>query len=674
MVDFFEQQAAARKRTTLCVALYGAAVVAVTLCVVPVLVLTGLYLTAAVEPRGDRASAVARTFQGALHDPVATFSHGPNLVILIGALVATLSLILGASLVRYVSLRRGGAVVAEGLGARLVSPGTADLDERRLLNVVEEMALAASVPVPSVYIMEREDGVNAFAAGHSPSDAVVAVTRGTLQRLTREQLQGVVAHEFSHILNGDMRLNLRLMGLLYGIVCVGLLGHVLLRTGGSRRNNALPLAGLLLIVIGASGVLCARLIKAMISRQREYLADASAVQFTRSPEGIGGALRVIGGTGKQGRLDSGKASECSHMMFVSCVNSWMGGALATHPPLEDRIRRVDPQWDGSFLRGRDTSAPADRSTGGDEGQSGAGSARTVHGVPLAAVGLAGLAAAAASAKTGGKTGLLLAGELSAQQVFERVGAARAALAAIPERLRQLAREPFTARALLLAMLLDADTAISEAQLGSIAALLGGPTAQNTRVLAKELARNDRSIRLPLIDLSMAALATLSPEQYRAFRAAVTSTINADNRVDLFEVCLEQILIKHLDRRHLDARPVPVQYYALHRLGEPVAALFWAVAMAGTTDPAEAEKSVNAALARFSLSPVGRRAAADLPAEAIVNALGVMRSVAPKLRSRVLTACAELAGADGQIDPQESELLQAIADALDLPLALQVTAR
>jgi len=674
LVDFFEQQAAARKRTTLCVALYGLSVVAVTLCVVPVLAFAGLYLTHAVEPRGERSRAIARTLDGVFSDPVALFSHGPNLVILIAATLATVSLILGASLVRYVSLRRGGAAVAEGLGARLVSPGTADLDERRLLNVVEEMALAASVPVPSVYIMEREDGVNAFAAGHSPSDAVVAVTRGTLQRLNREQLQGVVAHEFSHILNGDMRLNLRLMGLLYGIVCVGLLGQVLLRTGGGRRNNALPLAGLLLIVIGASGALCARLIKAMISRQREYLADASAVQFTRNPEGIGGALRVIGGTGRHGRLDSGKASECSHMMFVSCASSWMEGALATHPPLEDRIRRVDPQWDGTFLPGRDPSASADRSAGRDDLTTAAERTPKGHGHSIAAAGLAGLAAATVAAKNVGRAGPLLAGGLSAQQVFDRIGAARASLDAIPERLRKPAREPFTARALLLAMLLDADATMAEAQLGSIAALLGGPTAQNTRVLAKELARSDRSIRLPLIDLSIGALAALSPEQYRSFRAAITSTINADNRVDLFELCLEQILIKHLDRRHVDARPVPVQYYALHRLGEPVAALLWAVAIAGGTEPEQAEKSVNAALARLSLAPAGRKDPAGVPAEALAQALGVMRSVAPRLRLKVLTACAELAGEDGRVDPQESELLRAIADALDLPLAREVPAK
>lgn len=666
MVDFFEQQAAARKRTTLCVALYGASVLAVTLFVVPVLTLAGLYLTLAVEPKGGRSGAAARTFEGVLHDPVATFSHGPNLVILIAATIATLSLILGASFVRYVSLRRGGAVVAEGLGARLVNPGTADLDERRLLNVVEEMALAASVPVPMVYIMEREDGVNAFAAGHSPSDAVVAVTRGTLRRLTREQLQGVVAHEFSHILNGDMRLNLRMMGLLYGIVCVGLLGQVLLRTAGGRRNNALPLAGLLLIVIGASGVLCARLIKAMISRQREYLADASAVQFTRNPEGIGGALRVIGGTGKHGRLDSGKASECSHMMFVSCASSWMAGALATHPPLEDRIRRVDPRWDGTFLPGRSASE-------GDEGGHVGAKSAANPASALGAAGLAGLTAATLASKTGGRASPRLAGGLSAQQVFERIGAAQASLAAIPGRLLRPARETFTARALLLAMLLDTDASVSEAQLGSIASLLGGPTAQNTRVLAKELARTDRSIRLPLIDLSLAALAALSPEQFRSFRAAVTSMINADNRVDLFELCLEQIIIKHLDRRHLDARPIPVQYYALHRLGAEVSTLLWAVALAGGTDPAEAETRVNTLLAGFSLGPIGRIAAADLPPERIVSALGVMCAVAPKLRVRVLTACAEVAGADGRVDPQESELLRAIADALDLPLALQMTA-
>jgi Zn-dependent protease with chaperone function len=672
VVNFFDQQAAARKRTTLCVVLYGVAVAAVTLCVVPVMTLGTLYLSLAAESKSERSRVASRAIEQMFDDPIGAFSHGRNLIVLVVAVTATLGLIFGASLIRYASLRRGGAAVAEGLGARRINAGTRDLDERRLLNVVEEMALASSVPVPAVYVME-EEGVNAFVAGHSPSDAVVAVTRGTLRRLNREQLQGVVAHEFSHILNGDMRLNLRLIGLLYGIVCVSLLGRVLLQSGDSRRN-ALPVFGIVLLIIGGVGAFFARLIKAMISRQREYLADASAVQFTRNPDGIAGALKVIGAAPRHGRLDSRKADECSHMMFVSSVSSWVEGAMATHPPLENRIRRLDPHWDGKFLGGRATDDaafhPADavlelaEPSGSDRDELLAMLRPTGPGA-RPTTGTAGQVSAA-----GTKT-LEYAGGLTAEQVFARLNAARTALSSIPDRLVEAARDAFTARSLLLAMLLDSDPDVRQTQLAAISGALGPPTAQNTLDLAGELERSSRGVRLPLIDLSVAALGALSFEQYKAFRSTVKAAVNADDHVDLFELCLEQVLVTHLDRKHLDARPVPVQYYALHRLGSEVATLLKAVAAAGRPQPGEASRLVNAALGDLALPPAGPDDATDIQTDRLVAAMSVLRSVAPRLRARVLAACAAIVGADGRIDPQESELLRAIADTLDLPLALPV---
>ncbi|HZW06925.1 MAG TPA: M48 family metallopeptidase, partial [Phycisphaerales bacterium] len=602
MVDFFEQQAAARRRTALCVGLYALAVLGVTVCVVPVVTLGVAYLTVALESKRERGRAVSRMVDQLFGDPVGFFSQGHNQAIVLVALAATLGLIFGASLVRYASLRRGGGAVAAGLGARRISPDTRDPDERRLVNVVEEMALASSVPVPDVYVMDREGGVNAFAAGHSPSDAVVAVTRGTLQRLNREQLQGVVAHEFSHILNGDMRLNLRLMGLLFGIGCVGLLGRILLQTGG--RKNALPLVGLLLMVIGAVGVFFASLIRAMISRQREYLADASAVQFTRNPDGIGGALRVIGGTAAHGRVETRTASECSHMMFASSAAGWMEGPFATHPPLEDRIRRVDPRWDGTFLAGRPVTdgSPA---AGVLEIEDVTGPQRD------ALIGMLGPAVASAALQTAAKprraatpaAPLVLAGGLTPGEVFTRVGAARETLASIPDALVKASRDAFTARALLLAMLLDGEGTLRQGQVTLIAAELGEATAQNARVLARQVRSASRGVRLPLIELSLGALGALSTDQYRKFRKTVKAVIDADSRVDLFELCLEQLLITHLDRKHVDARPVPVQYYVLSRLGKEVSTLLWAVAHSSEAGGTGAAQNVAAALKDLSLPPI-----------------------------------------------------------------------
>src|SRR5208283_107876 len=245
------------------------------------------------------------------------------------------------------------SAVAESLNGRLLTSNTNNPDERKLLNVVEEMSIASGVPMPKVYVLDNEDGINAFAAGHTPSDAAVAVTRNCMTKLSRDELQGVIGHEFSHILNGDMRLNLRLMGTIFGILCLAIIGRVLLQTarggGRGRGQNPLPLLGLLLLVIGYIGVFFGRLIQAAVSRQREFLADASSVQFTRNPEGITGALKKIGGLGETGsRLSHAHAEELSHMFFGNGVSEPFIGLLETHPPLAERIRVFDANFDGKF--------------------------------------------------------------------------------------------------------------------------------------------------------------------------------------------------------------------------------------------------------------------------------------------------------------------------------------
>ena len=279
--------------------------------------------------------------------------------------MGTSAVIAAGSLYKMAALSGGGHTVAELLGGRLLRADAATPAERRLLNVVEEMAIASGVPVPPVYLLENELGINAFAAGHAPGDAVVAVTAGTLARLSRDELQGVIAHEFSHILNGDMRLNIRLMGVLFGILVIGLTGWIIFRstTGGYVRLgardddrkgfNPLPLIGLALYVIGYVGVFFGNLIKAAVSRQREFLADASAVQFTRNPDGIAGALKKIGAVAEGSRIQDPHAEEASHMFFGDALSGWteLFGLLATHPPLVERIKRIDPSFDGDFSQG-----------------------------------------------------------------------------------------------------------------------------------------------------------------------------------------------------------------------------------------------------------------------------------------------------------------------------------
>lgn len=331
-MDFFEHQAKARTKTTVLVVYFVIAIVAI---------IASVYLASLLIFH----FAQARQQPGLA--PPALVLWDPRLFIFV--VVGTLGVVLIGSLYKTFVLSKGGSAVAESLGGRLLGAEPGDADERKLRNVVEEMAIAAGLPVPKIYVLDNDAGINAFAAGHAPGDAAIGITRGGMTLLTRDELQGVVGHEFSHLLNGDMRLNIRIMGILFGIVCLAVIGRVLLysRGGGGRGRNPMVFVGLALIVIGALGILFGRLIQAALSRQRELLADASAVQFTRNPAGLAGALKKIGSVGS--KIDSAHAVEASHMFFENGLGKPFFGMMATHPPLEQRIRAIDPAWDGKFI-------------------------------------------------------------------------------------------------------------------------------------------------------------------------------------------------------------------------------------------------------------------------------------------------------------------------------------
>ena len=338
--DFFQQQDAARRGTTRLVVLFSLAVLAIVVSVELLLAATMGFLGRDPETNEIDWTTVA----------------DPRLLLL--AVGGTLLVVGGGSLYKIAQLRGGGRVIAEELGGRLVDGSTSDPVERRLLNVVEEMAIASGTSTPPVYIMDGETGINAFAAGFAPQDAVIGVTRGAATTLDRDELQGVIAHEFSHILNGDMRLNIRLMGLLHGIFLIGMIGYFILRmsfysgAGGGRSRDskgALPILalGAGLAIVGFAGTFFGNLIKAAVSRQREFLADSSAVQFTRHPGGIAGALKKIGGFVTGSKVENPNAPQASHMFFGRATSGF-SAMFSTHPPLGERIRRIDPSWDGEF--------------------------------------------------------------------------------------------------------------------------------------------------------------------------------------------------------------------------------------------------------------------------------------------------------------------------------------
>ena len=569
-----------------------------------------------------------------------------------------MALILGGSLFKLAQLRGGGTVVAERLGGMRIYPNTTDPHQRRVLNVVEEMALASGVPVPPVYFLPREQAINAFAAGYTPSDAVVAVTRGCAEQLTRDQLQGVIAHEFSHILNGDMRLNIRLIGVLHGILLLGLLGRILLHStaysgrGRSRNDSVaiLLLVGLAVLVLGSIGTLIGNLIKAAVSRQREYLADASAVQFTRNPGGISGALQRIGAALSGSKLKHPGASEASHMYFSTGVWEGFTGLMATHPPLGKRIRALDPTWDGKFPAAPEALPGATR---GDP----------------AGAGLAGLVGADRVDGTADRVAVETV-ERASDQVGQMTLAHRQyalqLVRSLPEPVTQAAHEPYGARAVIFGLLLDGRRDLRKIQMQRLAELALADVVELTARLTPAIDQVDLRARLPLIDMTLPALRAMAPPQYETFAHCLRELVAADQKIGLFEWTLQRLLLRHLQPQFRPIHPRPVRYYGLQRLADPCSILFSTLAQAGNS-PEEA-RAAHAAAARL-LPEVRLRL---LPSDAcrLVNLDGALRTltrVSAKQRRRLIDAAAASICADGAVQVREAELLRAVSDMLDCPM-------
>jgi len=637
-MDFFARQDEARRNTALLVFYFLLAVIAL-IAALYLAIAAIFYFGGAQVSQGRRATF--DFWQPEMFGGVAAV-----------ALIITVS----GSLYKIAALGgSGGERVAQMLGARPVPPNTTDLKQKRFLNVVEEMALASGVPVPAVYIMEKEEGINAFAAGYSTSNAVVCVTQGALNTLNRDELQGVVAHEFSHILNGDMRLNLRLIGVLHGILLIGLIGHTILRSTGRSRGKGkggIVLVGLAMMVIGYTGVFFGKLIKSAVARQREFLADASAVQFTRDPGGIAGALKKIGGLALGSRIRSAHAEEVSHMFFGNGMAAAWAGLLATHPPLVDRIRRLDPGFDGNFERAKveRTSAPT---TARRAARRGTGTGAADSRIPTLAL----LAA----------TPALVADSIGAP-VKEHVDRARALLAAMPEGVRAAAREPFGARAVVYALLLDEDAGIRSRQLERLRAHADAAVLAETETLHPLLADMDAAARLPLVDLCMPALRGLSEAQYRAFVDNVDHLIQADEEISLFEYTLSRILVRILDANFGKKRRA-AQYYSVRAVAGEISCLLTALARFGQPDEGEARRAFEAALpvfrgpgAAFEFLPPERSGVPQAD-----EALNRLAETSPQIKKMVVIAGLQCLVHDGRIMPDESELFRAIAEALDCPL-------
>jgi len=638
-MDFFERQDKARRNTKWLVAYFVAGV----LSLIAVVHLAVCLVFAGV---GDQHRRDVYGYSGRN-----AFSLW-NPQLLVGSAIGTLAVVLLGSAYKTAELSGGGSKVAEMLGGVPVNANTTDPQERRLLNVVEEMAIASGVPVPRVFILPQEGGINAFAAGHSNSDAVIGVTRGAVRILNRDELQGVIGHEFSHILNGDMRLNIQLMGYVFGILCLALVGRILLQTRG--RKNPLPLLGLALILTGWIGVFFGRLIQSAVSRQREFLADASSVQFTRNPDGLASALKKIGGLAQGSRLTSPQAAEASHMFFGNGMRSSFLGLMSTHPPLEQRIRALDPGFDGKFpaVTGF-ASPPAAR------GDSSSHAAENVS-----------------------SAGFVVAPPGPAPRLVDSIGSPQPAhlryaehlRASVPPHLAEAARETTGAIALVYAMLLSDDVQVRAAQMKE----LDGITSEFIRSETLRLLPAAREVavraRLPVVDLVLPALRQLSPAQFQQFRTGVDKLVEADGEIDLFEYMLQKIIMRHLEPAFVGLRKSVVQYYSLKGLTEDCAVLLSALAHLGSPSEAEAQtafaRGAEPLAYAAGLTPPDRLSI--VPPETCGldmadKALERLSQAAPQIKKNLLNACAMTVASDGVIKEAEAELLRAIADSLDCPM-------
>lgn len=630
-MNFFEHQDRARKQT-------GRLVLLLTIAVVCLVTITSLALGWLWRHLGE--PALHLTSRASLPDPELYLSIA---AVIVGVVV------LGA-LYKQMQLSAGGKVVAESLGGRLLNLSASNADERRLLNVVEEMALASGSPVPPVYVLE-DGSINAFAAGLTPRDAVIGITRGAIEQLDRNELQGVIAHEFSHIHHGDMLLNTRLTALLHGMLLLGLIGGMLLR-GWSETSTGVRIssrsssndkngggsvvllvigAGVVLYVLGYVGTFFGQLIKASVSRQREFLADASAVQFTRDPSTIAGALKKIGGNPLGALLSAPRAAEFSHMYFGDGVgSSWFD----THPPLKDRIRRVDPGWDGNYPK---FEPRLDVALMNKQAWTSA-----VTGQPYQPSAVD-VAVAAVGAPT-----------------IAHLQEARTTLQRLDERLQRAAHDSEGAEALVYGLLLDSDPGLRARQLEAIKQRLNLSLALQLDLLEESLLRLAPGQRLPLLDLAMPALKQLDAKTFLALRENMALLIKLDGKVKLLEWTLLRII-----ERNLRPGSGKIGNVALADLADACATLLAFLARVGETSDLQTEQAFADAWSGLPFAPRPLPGAASL--RELETALKQLEQLRPLQKPQLLKALARCIEHDGRITAGEAELMRAVADILDCPL-------
>jgi Zn-dependent protease with chaperone function/uncharacterized tellurite resistance protein B-like protein len=643
MKNFFEQQERARKKTTLLVVLYLAAVS----CIVAGLYFITLFATSHFFVDTSAATAEAASKVQLWHYPTFLLTLAISTVVIGGG---TLYKIFRLS-------SKGGAGVAEDLGGRQITRPTAqNLREKQLLNVVEEMAIASGTSMPDVYVMDDEEAINAFAAGWEPGSAAVAVTEGALQRLDRQELQGVIAHEFSHIFNGDMQLNIKLMGILHGILLIALTGQFLVRGSlwgsatthrrSSNDSSKLAIVGLGLLIIGYVGVFFARIIQSSVSRAREYLADASAVQYTRNPDGIGSALKKIGGW--QSEIQNPNSDETSHFFFGDPKTGWLAGLFATHPPLPERISKIDPSFDGEFEEAKPLSDEA-----------------AIQDDRLVSK-LSSDSAAKESSKTSDvetSSPADRAGTIDAEQIAQ----AHDLLANLTPSVAMALEDTHGTIALTLALIL-AENDNTEAELAFIEDSYSETMTHQIKEIRQSLSQMPRSHFLPLVQISMPLLRQMSEQQYSTFKTRLQKLVGADDKITLFEFCLAKVVTHHLDQTFQANNASRQSIKSVSQVEKQVQYLLSLLAFVPDKTQEEAAAALDKASAQLrddidlSLVPSDKLSFQKL--SSILDKLG--QTTAP-VKEKIIRACTECIRADDQLDVEETELLRTVCEILEVPV-------
>jgi Zn-dependent protease with chaperone function len=634
-MNFFQRQEATRRTSRRLVVLFALAVLAVVAAVNVVVFFATIASRRSQEPAltlGEWAAAYP------------------------GAILATTLVVIGiiglASLYKTVVLGGGGGVVARSLGGVRISPDTTDPQQRRLLNVVEEMAIASGVPMPEVYLLEQESGINAFAAGHNPANAAIGVTRGTLTTLNRAELQAVIAHEFSHILNGDMRLNIRLMGLLFGLLVIALLGRTVLRLssyGEAKKTWPIMLVALAVLVVGYVGLFFGRLIQAAISRSREELADASAVQFTRDPTGLRGALVKIGALSHGSKIGNPEVEEVAHMLFAP----GMRRMFATHPAVEDRIKAIDPHFDVKefdVVRAQLVAAEVQREAAPKPVPSAAERLESLINIPGGAHAVAGLVGNPSTA---------------------HMRLARQIRKSLPEAVVVAGRHSESARALLLALALDANGEARERQKQFIARQLGAAVAGGVGQLQSAIDALEPEQRMPALMGAIPALRQLAREERTQLIACLNGMLQREGRMSLQSYVLRKLAQVQL---HDDLSPgATARRLTLNVVQREIQVLFSVLAQHGHVDEVGARRAYEAGVHQLLPRVRPAFAASENWAQPLDQALSRLDQLTPIAKEQLVEAMVRTVSLDQQLTLGEAELLRAVCATLHCPLPPLVAA-